>query len=78
MFSRHDKPQRDNTSRRTAKRLLELVNATLRAPFDGIGKPEPLRYLGPDVWSRRVTREHRCVHRVKADRIEFLRGRYHY
>ncbi len=64
--------------RRTAKRLLELVKAALRDPFRGTGKPEPLKYLGPDLWSRRITQEHRCVYLVKADRIEFLQGRYHY
>lgn len=66
------------TDRRTAKRLLELVRATLRNPFAGIGKPEPLKYLGPDVWSRRISQEHRCVYLVKADWVEFLQGRYHY
>jgi toxin YoeB len=66
------------TERRTAKRLLDLVKAALRDPFKGIGNPEPLKYLGPDVWSRRITQEHRCVYLVKADRIEFLQGRYHY
>lgn len=66
------------TDRRTAKRLLELVKDVLRDPFRGIGKPEPLKYLGPDLWSRRITQEHRCVYLVKADRVEFLQGRYHY
>lgn len=66
------------TERRTAKRLLDLVKAILRDPFKGIGNPEPLKYLGSDVWSRRITQEHRCVYVVKADRIEFLQGRYHY
>lgn len=66
------------TDRRTAKRLLQLMRATLKQPFEGIGKPEPLKYLGADVWSRRVTQEHRCVYLVKADRVEFLQGRYHY
>ncbi len=66
------------TDRRTARRLLELVEAALRDPFAGIGKPEPLKYLGSDVWSRRITQEHRCVYLVKTDRIEFLQGRYHY
>lgn len=66
------------TDRRTAKRLLDLVRAVLRDPFAGIGKPEPLKYLGPGVWSRRITQEHRCVYLVKADRVEFLQGRYHY
>ncbi|MBM3408921.1 MAG: Txe/YoeB family addiction module toxin [Betaproteobacteria bacterium] len=40
--------------RRTAKRLLELVQAVLKNPFIGIGKPEPLKYLGSDVWSRSI------------------------
>lgn len=66
------------TDRRTAKRLLDLVDATLKDPFTGIGKPEPLKYLGGDVWSRRLTQEHRCVYLVKSDRVEFLQGRYHY
>lgn len=64
--------------RRTAKRLLDLVEAILNDPFTGIGKPEPLKYLGSDVWSRRITQEHRCVYLVKADRVDFLQGRYHY
>jgi toxin YoeB len=64
--------------RRTAKRLLALVEATLRDPFGGIGKPEPLKYLGADVWSRRLTQEHRFVYLVRDNRIESLQGRYHY
>lgn len=64
--------------RRVAQRLLDLVQVILRDPFDGIGKPERLRYLGPDVWSRRITQEHRCVYLVRSDRVEFLQGRYHY
>ena len=66
------------TDRRTALRLLDLVEAVMRDPFAGIGKPEPLKYLGSDVWSRRITQEHRCVYLVKRDRIDFLQGRYHY
>ena len=66
------------TDRRTARRWLELIKAVLKNPFEGIGKPEPLKYLGPNVWSRRITQEHRCVYLVKADLIEFLQGRYHY
>ncbi|MCS6785715.1 MAG: Txe/YoeB family addiction module toxin [Thiobacillaceae bacterium] len=66
------------TDRRVALRLLALMQAVLRDPSTGIGKPEPLKYLGPDVWSRRITQEHRCVYLVRADRVEFLQGRYHY
>lgn len=64
--------------RRTAKRLLDLVTAILHEPFTGIGKPELLKYLGADIWSRRITQEHRCVYLVQADRVDFLQGRYHY
>ena len=54
------------------------MKAVLRDPFSGICKPESLKYLGPGVWSRRITQEHSCVYLVKTDRIEFLQGRYHY
>jgi toxin YoeB len=65
------------TDRRTAKRLLQLVPAILRDTSQGIGKPEPLKFLGPDVWSRRITQEHRYVYLIKSDRVEFLQGRYY-
>ena len=66
------------TERRTALRLLSLVEAVLRDPFRGLGKPEPLKYLGAGVWSRRLTQEHRLVYLVSADRVDFLQARYHY
>ena len=66
------------TDRRTAIRALELVDAVLADPFAGIGKPEPLKYLAPNTWSRRLTQEHRLVYLVKDDRVEFLQARYHY
>ncbi len=64
--------------RRIARRLLQLMEAILRDPYNGIGKPEPLKYLDADIWSRRITQEHRCVYLVREDRVEFLQGRYHY
>lgn len=67
-----------DTDPRTARRLLELMRAILRDPRSGIGKPEPLRHLSPDVWSRRITQDHRCVYLIKNNRVEFLQGRYHY
>jgi len=66
------------TDRKTALRILELIEAIRRDPCTGIGKPEPLRHLGPGVWSRRITQEHRLVYRVKDDRILFAQARYHY
>jgi toxin YoeB len=66
------------TDRKLALRVLDLVDAVLRDPFGGIGKPEPLRAMGADVWSRRITQEHRLVYRVLDERIDFLQARYHY
>ena len=66
------------TDRRTALRLIELVEAVLREPFTGLGKPEPLKHLGPGVWSRRLTLEHRLGYLVAGERIHFLKARYHY
>ena len=66
------------TDRNTALRVLDLMAAVLADPFQGIGKPEPLRHEFAGCWSRRITHEHRIVYRVFADRIEFLQARYHY
>jgi len=66
------------TDRKTAIRVLDLVEAVLRDPFIGVGKPEPLRYLLAGCWSRRVTQEHRLVYRVTDTRVDFLQARYHY
>ncbi len=64
--------------RKIALRALTIVEAVLREPFSGIGKPEPLKYLGLGLWSRRLTQEHRIVYLVRGDRVDFLQGRYHY
>ena len=64
--------------RKTALRVLSLVEAILRDPFRGIGKPEPLKYLAEGAWSRRLTQEHRVVYLVREGRIDFLQARYHY
>jgi len=64
--------------RQVALRVFDLIEAILRDPFRGIGKPEPLKYLAAGTWSRRLTQEHRVVYLVSADRIDFLQARYHY
>ena len=66
------------TNRKTALRVLRIVEDVLRDPFQGIGKPGPLKYLCPGVWSRRLTQEHRVVYLVSQDRVDFLQARYHY
>jgi toxin YoeB len=65
-------------NRKVALRALDLVEAILRDPFVGIGKPEPLKYLPSGTWSRRLTEEHRIVYLVSERRIDFLQARYHY
>lgn len=64
--------------RNTALRILQLVEAVLKEPFAGIGKPEPLKYVLAGAWSRRITQEHRLVYKVSEARIDFLQARYHY
>jgi toxin YoeB len=66
------------TDRNAALRILELVEATLRDPFQGIGKPEALKYVLAGCWSRRITLEHRLVYKVGETRVDFLQARYHY
>jgi toxin YoeB len=66
------------TDRKTALRILELMEAILADPFTGVGKPEPLKFTLAGCWSRRIQREHRLVYRVFEDRIEFCQARYHY
>jgi toxin YoeB len=66
------------TDRKVALRLLELVEAARRDPFQGIGKPEPLKNSLAGTWSRRINLKHRMVYRVTETHIEFLQARYHY
>ena len=66
------------TDRKTALRILHLVEAVLGDPFSGIGKPEALRHTLAGVWSRRITKEHRLIDRVSQSRVDFLPARYHY
>jgi toxin YoeB len=67
-----------DTNRKTALRVLDLMEATLRDPTGGIGKPEHLKYFGGNVGSRRITHADRLVYEIFSDRIEFLQARYHY
>ncbi|MDB4915442.1 MAG: addiction module toxin, Txe/YoeB family [Gemmatimonadetes bacterium] len=67
-----------DTSPKLALRVLDLMEATMRDPHEGIGKPEHLKHMGGNVWSRRVTGADRLVYEVFDDRVEFLQARYHY
>jgi toxin YoeB len=66
------------SERSVALRVLDLVEAVMRDPFEGPGKPEPLKYVLAGCWSRRVTQEHRLVYRITDEAVDFLQARYHY
>jgi toxin YoeB len=66
------------TDPRRASRILKLVDEICRTPFTGTGKPEPLKYVGGNVWSRRIDQEHRLVYSVEAITIRIVQCRYHY
>jgi toxin YoeB len=60
------------------KRIRQLIEDIQHHPFEGIGKPKHLKYMGAGVWSRRINDEHRIVYLVSADQIDFLQARFHY
>lgn len=64
--------------RATNKKVRALLNEVLRRRFDGIGKPEPLKHKLGNVWSRRVSQEHRLVYAVEDQQIVVLAARFHY
>ncbi|MCI1964495.1 MAG: Txe/YoeB family addiction module toxin [Ancrocorticia sp.] len=66
------------TDRRVLKRINTLIDACLREPFAGMGKPEQLKYGAQGAWSRRITDEHRLVYLVEGDDLVILQARYHY
>lgn len=67
-----------STDGKIAVKVLRLIEAARRAPFEGEGKPEPLKHLGADLWSRRITRRDRLVYRVTSTGIYVLQARFHY
>lgn len=66
------------TDRKTRARINELIKATQRTPFEGLGKPEPLRHALAGFWSRRISYEHRMIYRLDDDMLVIAQLRYHY
>ncbi|EHQ26633.1 Txe/YoeB family addiction module toxin [Mucilaginibacter paludis] len=60
------------------QRIAKLIQAIIETPFEGIGKPEPLKYDYTGWWSRRINEEHRIVYKVEADKIVVAKLRFHY
>ena len=64
--------------KRIVKRINELIDNTMREPFNGIGKPEPLKHALAGYWSRRITAEHRMGYKPERDALLIAQLRYHY
>jgi toxin YoeB len=66
------------TDRKILERINKLIKEIQRSPFEGTGKPEPLRHGLSGYWSRRITDEHRIVYKVEKDSLHLAQLRYHY
>jgi toxin YoeB len=66
------------TDRKVLERINKLIKEIQRTPFEGTGKPEPLRHSLSGYWSRRVTDEHRIVYKIDKDSLHLAQLRYHY
>lgn len=64
--------------RKVAVKVLDMMEEVMKTPFEGRGKPEPLKHLPGNIWSRRITQEDRLVYRVYENKIDFLQAKYHY
>ena len=67
-----------STDRKVAIRINRLIDDIARDPFNGLGKPEPLRGDKSDFWSRRIDTEHRLVYSVSGETVTVVQARYHY
>lgn len=66
------------TDKNILRRINTLIKETKRNPFDGFGKPEPLKHALSGYWSRRINDEHRLVYKMSEDEIHIVQLRYHY
>ncbi|MBI2434876.1 MAG: Txe/YoeB family addiction module toxin [Candidatus Hydrogenedentes bacterium] len=66
------------TDRKTLERINRLIKEIQRSPFEGTGKPEPLRHELSGCWSRRINEEDRIVYKIEGDSLQIVQLRYHY
>lgn len=66
------------TDKQLLKRINLLINDIKREPFDGIGKPEPLKHALSGYWSRRINDEHRIIYKIHEEALLIAQLRYHY
>ncbi len=67
-----------STDKKVLKKINTLIKDIKRNPFEGIGKPEPLKYELAGCWSRRITNEHRLVYEIEDDKLYIISCKYHY
>lgn len=66
------------TDKKILRRVNSLIKEAMRHPFEGVGKPEPLKHGLSGYWSRRITDEHRFVYKISEDALKIAQLRYHY
>ena len=66
------------TDKAMVKRINGLIHDIQRSPYDGIGKPDPLKHALSGFWSRRINEEHRLVYSVEGNVLRIAQARYHY
>jgi len=66
------------TDKKILKRINTLIKEIQRSPYDGVGKPEPLKHALSGYWSRRINDEHRIIYKVDAESVSIAQLRYHY
>jgi toxin YoeB len=66
------------TDKKILRRINRLINEITRSPYEGIGKPEPLKHALSVYWSRRINDEHRIVYKITDDAVQIAQLRYHY
>jgi toxin YoeB len=76
-FKKHFKYWQQS-NKKTAEKVLALIDAIKNDPFEGVGKPEALCYALSGYWSRRINKEHRLVYRIHDDELQLLSCRFHY
>lgn len=67
-----------DTDKSMVKRINRLIEDCTRHPFEGIGKPEPLKHLLSGSWSRRIDEEHRLVYQIDGNDLVIVQARFHY
>lgn len=67
-----------NVNKQYYKRIINLIKDIIRNPYQGLGKPEPLKYELQGYWSRRIDDEHRLVYKIEENRLTIISCKYHY